>query len=278
MSSLCLKAALVALTWTLAFGMASAAQRELRVCADPDNLPYSHDDRSGFENRIAAIVAEELGATLTYTWYPQRRGFMRNTLNAGVCDVVMGVPSGLDLALTTAPYYRSPYVFVYRADTRAPYRSFDDPRLKTARIGVQLIGDDLAATPPGHALASRGIVKNVSGFPVYGERPQAELMIEALARGDLDVALIWGPQAAYYARRQALALALTPVPPSVTGLSGVPFEFSMSMAVRKSDAALRTELDSVIERRGADIDRVLREYGVPRTDRAATSHARRAAP
>jgi mxaJ protein len=187
MSLRCHRAWFIAVLWVLALGTAGAAQRELRVCADPDNLPYSHEDRSGFENRIAAIVAEELGATLTYTWFPQRRSFMRNTLNAGVCDVVMGVPSGFELALTTAPYYRSTYVFVFPADAATAYRSFDDPRLQTARIGVQLIGDDLAATPPGHALASRGIVRNVSGFPVYGERPQAELMIEALARGDLDV-------------------------------------------------------------------------------------------
>jgi mxaJ protein len=277
MSLVCHKARFAALMLVLALGTAGAAQRELRVCADPDNLPYSHENGTGFENRIAAIVADELGATLTYTWFPQRRAFMRNTLNAGVCDVVMGVPSGLELALTTAPYYRSTYVFVFRADTAAPYQTFDDARLRTVRIGVQLIGDDLAATPPGYALASRGIVKNVSGFPVYGERPQAELMAEAVARGDIDVALIWGPQAAYYARRQTVALALTPAPP-VAELGGVPFEFSMSMAVRKSDTALKAELDRVIERRRADLDGVLREYGVPRTDPAAIHHAIRAAP
>src|SRR3712207_1609379 len=104
---------------------AGAAERKLRVCADPDNLPYSHENGSGFENRIASVVAEELGAKLVYTWFPQRRAFLRNTLNAGVCDVVIGVPSGLELTLTTKPYYRSTYVFVFRADAPAPFRSFD---------------------------------------------------------------------------------------------------------------------------------------------------------
>jgi len=267
-----LRAAAGALLYVLALSAPGAAARELRVCADPDNLPYSHEDGSGFENRIAAMVAEELGAAVSYTWFPQRRGFIRNTLNAGRCDVVMGVPTDFDLALTTKPYYRSTYAFVFRADTAAPYRSFDDARLKTARIGVQLIGDDLATTPPAHALALRGIVKNVSGFPVYGERPQAERMVEALARGELDVALVWGPQAAYYARRERVALAVAPVRQQSV-IPGVPFEFSMSMGVRKADAALKAELDGVIEARRDDFDRVLREYGVPRSDQLAAANA-----
>jgi mxaJ protein len=270
MSSPFLKAALGALVYVVALCAPGAAARELRVCADPDNLPYSHEDGSGFENRIAAIVAEELGATVAYTWFPQRRGFIRNTLNAGRCDVIMGVPTDFELALTTRPYYRSTYAFVFRADTAAPYRSIDDARLKTARIGVQLIGDDLATTPPAHALALRGIVKNVSGFPVYGERPQAERMVEALARGELDVALVWGPQAAYYARRERVPLALSPVR-QASDISGVPFEFSMSMGVRKADAALKSELDRVIEARRDDFDRVLRDYGVPRSDQLANA-------
>jgi quinoprotein dehydrogenase-associated probable ABC transporter substrate-binding protein len=265
MFSRSLEIALAGAALVLAVGAVSAAERELRVCADPDNLPYSHQDESGFENRIARIVADELGARLAYTWFPQRRSFVRNTLNARVCDVAIGVPSDFELALTTTPYYRSTYVFVYRADAPLAFRSFDDEHLKNARVGVQLIGDDLAATPPGHALAVRGIVKNVQGFPVYGERPQPEVMIEALARRQIDVALVWGPQAAYYARRQAVPLTIVPTPPPPE-LAFVPFEFSMSMAVRKSDVALKAELDRVIERRQADFDAVLREYGVPRAD------------
>src|SRR5689334_22317676 len=126
---------------------------ELRVCAEPDNLPFSRADRSGFENRIAELLATELGAHLVYAWRPQRRGFVRKTLGAGVCDAWMGVPADYERVLTTRPYYRSTYVFVYG---KRPLRSFDDPGLRALRIGVQLPGNDMAATPPGHVLAARG--------------------------------------------------------------------------------------------------------------------------
>jgi mxaJ protein len=271
MSSRCLRVSFAALALIFTT-IAQGAERELRVCADPDNLPYSHQDGSGFENRIAQIVAQELGAKLAYTWFPHRRAFLRNTLNAGVCDVTMGLPTGFELALTTTPYYRSSYVFAFRADALFPYRSFDDARLRTAKIGVQLIGDDMAATPAGHALAARGIVDNVSGFPVYGKKPQVQRMMEALARKDIDVALVWGPPAAYFARLQSVSVAIMPAA-SLAELADVPLQFSMAMAVRKSDGALRDELDRVIERRRADIDAVLREYDVPRTDIAPAGDA-----
>lgn len=271
-----LKLAVALLACALAYG-ATGAERELRVCADPDNLPYSHENGSGFENRIAQIIAKELDAKLTYTWLPQRRGFVRKTLNADACDVVIGVPADFDLVRTTQSYYRSAYVFVFRAEGQPAYRSFDDPRLRTARVGVQLIGDDLAATPPGHALAMRGIVANVVGYPVYGERPQAELMIEALASGELDVALVWGPQAAYYARKQPVALAMTPAraPPE---LASLPFEFSTAMGVRKRDEALQRELDAVIARRLTDFQAIMLEYNVPLADTALAQQPARSAP
>jgi mxaJ protein len=262
MYSRCLSAALAAL---LAFGACAAAARELRVCADPHNLPYSAADGSGFENRIAELVARELGATVSYTWLPQLRGFVRKTLNAGSCDVIIGVPTGFERVRTTAPYYRSTYVFVSRARAGPPFTTFDDARLTGARIGVQLIGDDLAATPPGHALASRGIVRNVIGYPVMGLAQHAELMISALARGELDVALVWGPQAGYFARRQAVALELTPAT-APADLADLPFEFAMSMGVRKSDAELQRELDRAIDATRTNIEAVLREYGVPLVD------------
>ena len=259
-----------ACAWALSFGTALAIERELRVCADPDNLPYSHANGSGFENRIARLIAEELGAKLTYTWHPQWRGFVRKTLNANTCDVVIGVPAGFERVRTTQPYYRSAYVFVFRADEQPAFRSFDDPRLKTVKVGVQLVGDDLAATPPGHALAARGIINNVTGFPVFGDRPQAQRMVEAVARGKLDVALVWGPQAAYYARRQPVPLAMTPAR-APAEVAGVPFEFSIAMGVRKSDAALQAELDTVIAKRRDDLHAILLEYNVPLADTALAS-------
>src|SRR5437868_5194931 len=146
-----------AVVWLLAIVACTPLQaRELRVCADPNNLPFSKSDGSGFENRIAALLANEVGADLTYTWFAQRRGFLRNTLNAGKCDVIMGYASGIHVLRATRPYYRTSYVFVRRAG-EAPIRSFDDPALRTLRVGVQLIGDDGANTPPVHDLAKRGI-------------------------------------------------------------------------------------------------------------------------
>jgi len=241
---------------------ATAGARELRVCADPDNLPLSHADGSGFENRIAQLVASELGAELRYEWWPLKRGFVRKT--AGLCDVFIGVPKDFERVLTTRAYYRSSYVFVDAPSARGVHE-FDDPRLRTLRIGVQLVGNDLAATPPGHALARYGSIDNVRGFTPFGEGPAARRMIDALARGELDAALIWGPQAGYFASRAAKPLEVRLARPPA-GLEEIPFEFDISIGVRRGSAALRDELDAAIARRRADIDAILAAYAVPRTD------------
>jgi mxaJ protein len=137
---------------------APASARELRVCADPNNLPFSNDRQEGFENKLVDLVAKDLGATVAYTWWAQRRGNVRETLNDGKCDLIPGVGSSLEMLATTRPYYRSTYVAVTRADRGLDIASFDDPRLETLRIGVSMIGDDFNNTPPAHALARRGIV------------------------------------------------------------------------------------------------------------------------
>jgi mxaJ protein len=240
------------------------AARELRVCADPDNLPYSHEDESGFENRIARVVAEEMGAELRYEWWPLRRGFVRKTMGEGVCDVFMGVPHDFERVTTTKPYYRSSYVFVDGPRAR-DVESFDDPRLASLTIGVQLVGNDMAATPPGHALASKGHVDNVRGYAVFGDAPAAERMVRALARGELDAALIWGPQAGYFAARSNAPLAIRPAS-APAGLEKMPFEFDISIGVKRGNTALRDELDQILERRRAQIDAILAAYHVPRTD------------
>ena len=238
----------------------------LRVCADPNNLPYSDSAGRGFENRLAEILGEELGAGVAYTWWSQRRGFVRNTLNAGVCDVVMGVPSSFELVLRTTPYYRSTYVFVTRQDLEPPIRTFDDPRLRTMRVGVQLIGDDGANSPPVHALSNRGVVGNVRGYLVYGDyRQPAPLapIVRDVAAGEIDVAVVWGPIAGFFAQQSAAPLRLTAVSPQIE-LPFLPFVFDISVGVRRGDTTLRNRLDSALVRRRGDVERVLDEYNIPR--------------
>ena len=243
----------------------SAAASELRVCADPNNLPYSNQAEQGFENRIAELLAGETGRTLRYTWWPQRRGFVRNTVQAGACDVVIGVPTSFELLAVTRPYYRSSYVFLTSKERGPVVRSFDDPILRTLRIGVHLIGDDFANPPPAHALARRHIVDNVVGYSIYGDysqpNPPARL-VEAVARGDVDVAVVWGPLAGYFARQQDVALEIRPVSPEID-LPFLPFVFDIAVGVSRDELALRDEIDGILLRRAADIDAVLAEYGIP---------------
>jgi mxaJ protein len=251
---------------SLGEGGETQAARQLRVCADPNNLPFSNQQGEGFENRMAELIARELHATVQYTWWAQRRGFIRNTLKAGSCDVILGVPSHFDLALTTSPYYRSTYVFVYRQDKGLTIRSFDDPLLHHLRIGVQLIGDDYANTPPAHALANRHIINNVVGYTVYGDYSQANpaaKILEAVAAGEVDVAVVWGPFAGYFAPRQSVPLDVVPVSPPMDAPS-LPFVFDISMGVRKDDQAFQAELQAVLDRKRPEIEAILDEYGIPR--------------
>jgi quinoprotein dehydrogenase-associated probable ABC transporter substrate-binding protein len=238
----------------------------LRVCSDPNNLPFSNERAEGFENRLADLVARDLGRTVEYTWWAQRRGFVRNTLNADTCDVVMGVPASFELTLVTRPYYRSSYVFVYRRDANLQLRSFDDPALRRLRVGVQLVGDDYANTPPAHALASRGIINNVHGYLVYGDyrepNPPARI-IDAVINGDVDVAIAWGPLAGFFASRSPVPLEIVPVSPQID-LPFLPFVYDIALGVRHGNDSLRSALDTVLERRKPEIDRLLDEFGIPR--------------
>jgi quinoprotein dehydrogenase-associated probable ABC transporter substrate-binding protein len=242
------------------------ARPTLRVCSDPNNLPFSNERREGFENRLAELIADDLGAKVEYTWWAQRRGFIRNTVNEGLCDVVMGVPASFELTAVTRPYYRSTYVFVYRRDAGIALRSFEDSALRSLRIGVQIVGDDYANTPPAHALANRGIVRNVRGYTVYGDyrdaNPPARI-IEAVARGEIDVAIAWGPLAGYFARRQGVPLEIVPVSPQVD-LPFLPFVYDIAVGVKRGNDSLRVKLDDVLARRRLEIGRILEDYGVPR--------------
>jgi mxaJ protein len=243
-----------------------ADARELRVCADPNNLPFSNEREEGLENRLAEVVAAELGARVTYTWWPQRRAFLRNTLRAERCDVVMGVPSSYELVHATRPYYRSSYVFVYPADRGWTIRSFDDPLLRELRVGVHLIGDDGANAPPAHALSRRGMIHNVRGYLIYGdysqEAPPARIL-DALVAGEIDVAVVWGPLAGYFAPRAGVPLEIVPVSPEID-LPFLPMVYDISLGVRRGDTTFARELEGALERRRGAVDSILAEFGVPR--------------
>lgn len=253
---------------------APSPRRVIHVAADPNNLPFSNDKGQGFENRIAELVAKDLGAKVQYVWRAQRRGFFRHAFQDDGAEVVMGVPAGFERALTTAPYYRSTYVFVYRRDRGLNIQSLDDPALRNLKIGVQVVGEDGNAIPPAHALARRGMANNVVGYTLYGDyrepNPPARI-IDAVANGEVDVAIAWGPLAGYFARRQSVPLTVVPLPaaPEPTGL---PFAFDIAVGVKKGDKGLRDELNQVLARRRPEIEKILDEFGVPRAPEArATS-------
>ncbi|HEX2256830.1 MAG TPA: substrate-binding domain-containing protein [Afifellaceae bacterium] len=251
----------------------------MRVCADPNNLPFSNARGEGFENALAELVARDLGRRLVHVWWAQRRGFIRNTLNAGLCDVVMGTPK-LDMLDATEPYYRSAYVFVSRADRELDISSIKDPRLRELRIGVHLIGDDGSNVPPAHALSQQGIVTNLVGYSIYGDYRESDppaRLIEAVAAGEVDIAAAWGPLAGYFAKRSAVELRVTPMIDTISFIPLV-FEYPIAMGVRRGDP-LKDELNGVIRRRGAEIKALLESYGVPVMEpRRPRPPARRSAP
>jgi mxaJ protein len=255
----------------LCVSFSAQTQKQFRVCADPYNLPFSNRQLEGFENKIAALIAKELGAPLSYVWWGQRRGFIRNTINASLkearCDVVIGVPSGYDLVQPTKPYYRSTYVFVYPKGKGLHIQSLDDPILKKIKIGVHLFGDDYTNPPPVHELAKRGVVDNVVGFDTfYSPKNPPNTIIDAVANGKVDAAIVWGPAAGYFAARQHVPLEVVPVPSAKTDL---PFAFDMSLGVRKGDEALKAQLEQVLDKKQAEIRKILTDYGVPLIDRKA---------
>jgi mxaJ protein len=244
------------------------AREVLRVCSDPNNLPFSNDRQEGFENKIAELVAREMHLKLEYTWWAQRRGFVRNTLRSNLCDLIVGMPSSSELALTTAPYYRSTYVFVSRKDRALNIHSFDDGVLRKLKIGVQMVGDDSANTPPAHALSNRKIIDNVKGYTVYGDYAQPNptaRVVQAVAKGEVDVAVVWGPIAGFFIKHERLPLTVVPVQPQID-LPYLPFVYDISMGVRRGDDAFKEQLEKILEQRRAEIEKILNEYGVPRVE------------
>ncbi|MFL6722142.1 MAG: substrate-binding domain-containing protein [Sphingomonas sp.] len=240
-------------------------QRTLTACADPNNLPFSNRAGEGFENKLAQMIASDLHAKLRYIWWAQRRGYVRNTLNEKKCDFWPGIASNVEMVATTRPYYRSTYEFVSRDSSNLKGLSLDDPRLKHLRIGVQLVGNDASNTPPAHALASRGIIATVRGYMLYGDyrepNPPAEV-VRAVERGDVDVALVWGPLAGYFAAHSPVPLRLEPVTPWFADQQW-PMQFDVSVGVQKDNQKLLKDVDRVLARREGEIRALLSAYRVP---------------
>jgi len=233
--------------------------KQLRVCGDPDNLPFSNKKSEGFENKIAQVIAKELGAELAYFWWPHQRGLVRRAMRPGLCDVMISIPQGWDQVLWTKPYYRSAYVIVYPKDRGFQITSLDDPILKRLKIGVYI------NSPPAEALANRDIRTNLVGYSLlnYGdqnERPGK--IIQDLIAGELDVVIDWGPMAGYFVKRLNASSPLEVVPLQ-GGEPGIPFTFEFSMGVREGNTALKAELEQAISKRHAEIRKILEDYGVP---------------
>jgi mxaJ protein len=255
--------------WATAFAVAYAASlttvstqsppknTSLRVCGDPDNLPYSNDRLQGFENRIASVIASDLGVEASYTWWPHQRGLVKNTLEAGTCDVIFGVPHDLETILPTKPYYSSSYVIAQRKGSGRAITSLDAPELKTLRIGVY------ANTPVEESLGRRGLVDHLTAYSLFfdptGDRDRPAKLLDDLVAGTVDVALPWGPLAGYYARKLNAPIEMTPLPSE----PGVPLSFSISMGVKKGNRDLKTRLEAAIDHRQTEIRAVLEEFGVP---------------
>ncbi|MGJ0426071.1 substrate-binding domain-containing protein [Methylocystis sp.] len=236
--------------------------KTLRVCADPNNLPFSNDKGEGFENRIAEFLAKKLGKDLAYTYYPGATGFVRNTLNAHLCDVILGMPQGNDLVQPTNPYYRTTYAIVTRAGSELDgLKTLDDPGLKEKphRIGL------VANTPPGNVLAMNGLMASVKPYALMVDtrvESSGAAMMHDLEKGDIDVALLWGPIAGYYAKHSSVKLNVTPLPET----PGARMAFRIGFGVRHSDQNWKRELNTMIAQNKIELERILRDYGVPLLD------------
>ena len=226
--------------------------------------PFSNRAEQGFENKVIALVAKDLGEQVRYVWWAQRRGYVRNTLNDSMCDVWPGMATGVDMAATTRPYYRSTYVFITRTDSNLGHLTLDDPRLRDLAIGVQMIGNDSMNTPPAHAIASRGIIDNVRGYMVYGDcsrdNPPAAI-IDAVAHRQISVGLVWGPLAGYFVNRSKVPLRTEPVTPA--GDPRWPMTFAISMGVRRGNRELLDQINASLEHEQPRIDAILEAYHVP---------------
>jgi quinoprotein dehydrogenase-associated probable ABC transporter substrate-binding protein len=232
---------------------------ELRVCADPSNLPFSDEKKDGFENKVAMILGEELTLPVSFVFFPQVIGFVRNTLGARTCDLIMGTVTGDDIVQTTNPYYYSTYVAVF-SDRAVAFTDFDDPRLKSLRIGI------VSATPPANLLVAHDLMANAKPYALMVDtrfESPAHEMINDLTAGAIDIGLLWGPIAGYYIKRDNLPLTMAVLPnqPEAPRM-----DYHIAMGVRANEPEWRRQVNAAILKRQPEIAQVLRSYGVPLLD------------
>lgn len=257
---------LLALTGSLFAAAASAdaqttdlvVHSALRVCADPANLPFSNKERAGFENKIAALLGKKLGIPVTYTWFPQTRGFIRNTLRARKCDVVIGYSQGHELVQNTNHYYRSSYVLLYPKDSDlVGVNSLNDPRLKDKKLGV------IAGTPPSTLLAKYDLMANAKPFPLMVDRrffSPAERMIKDIVSGEIDAGLLWGPIGGYYAKKSKVPFTIVPL---VKETEGPRMAYRITMGVRPNERDWKRQLNRLLSDNQDEINAILHDFGVP---------------
>jgi quinoprotein dehydrogenase-associated probable ABC transporter substrate-binding protein len=236
------------------------SRTELRVCADPANLPFSNEKGEGFENKIATLVAHDLSLPLAYTWYPDSQGFVRATLMRHRCDVIIGTAVGNDDLATTNPYYRTGYVMLTRAADDIATARIGDPAIATRRFGL------VAATPPSDSVIAHNLMDQVKIYPLVvdtrREQPGRE-MVQDLAAGRIDVALLWGPIAGFYAAHSKVPLHLAFLDPDG---SAVPLAFSIAMGVRPGDHEFRANLNGIIAKDADQFTQILHDYDIPLLD------------
>jgi quinoprotein dehydrogenase-associated probable ABC transporter substrate-binding protein len=252
---------------------AATADTPLRVCAAAHAMPVSDSKGEGFENKIAALVAADLGRPLDYIWVPVSTPPV-TALAAGRCDLVVGVPAEFGGVATTHPYYWSSYVLVSRADRHLGVSSLKDHRLRKLKVGVTSLD-----APPARALAQSGLGENLVAYPAADDAAPVDGVIDAVVRGDVDVAAVWGPSAGYWARRATDPLTVTIIGDTdefsakKTHFELLGLQFEIAMGVRQDDEALRTALDRVIAQDRPRIAAVLNGYGVPQIEPTRLSAA-----
>lgn len=233
------------------------SRSELRVCADPNDLPFSNEREEGFENKIAHVVGDELQLPVSYFWFPQVIGFVRNTLRAYQCDLVMGTVAGDDIMQTTNPYYYSAYVMVFRSDRGLKLTGLDDPSIQGMRVGI------IAGTPPSNLLVRHGLMANAKPYALTVDtryEAPARQMIQDIVSGEVDVGFLWGPIAGYYIKYEKLPLQFT----MLKNETGAPrMDYHIAMGVRANEPEWRRRINSIIIKRQPEITAILRDYGVP---------------